>query len=68
MNILYQIFVSTKQLIKSATEAGEVYSTTDSQLLVFVSSRNCVQIRDLNLRGSFGAALFISRVRRLHHM
>lgn len=49
MNILYEIFVSTKQLIKSATEAGEVdstpdFATTDSQLLMFVSSRNCVQI------------------------
>lgn len=64
MNIMYQIFVCTTQLIKSSTEASEVYSTTDCaaadlQLVVFVTSHNCIHIRfglvhglNFELRGS----------------
>lgn len=47
---LLDLYVSTTELVKSSARASEVYSTTDGaaadlQLILFVSGRNCVQIR-----------------------
>lgn len=47
---LLNLYVSTTQLVKSSTDASKVYSTTDCaaadlRLVLFVSRRNCVQIR-----------------------
>lgn len=47
---LLNLYVSTTQLVKSSTDASKVYTTTDYavvdlQSALFVSSRNCVQIR-----------------------